>query len=72
MGHIGERGDSGGWNTFEFEIVTDDGEQYTISIDPDDMPDGVDIADWWDDFFDYLDWYADEYDTDYDNKYGES
>jgi hypothetical protein len=69
VGHIGERGDSGHWDTFQFEVVDNDGDQHTITIGESDIPDGAGM-DWWDDFFDYLDDYAEEYDTDYENKYG--
>lgn len=71
MGHVGERGDSGKWETFEFEVVDVDGDQHTISIGQDDIPEGAD-DDWWNDFFDFLDDYADEYDVDYSNSYGET
>jgi hypothetical protein len=67
FGHVGERGDSGFWNSFDFEIFDTDLEQHTIRLTDIDLP-----ADWdWHDFFDYLEWYADEHDVDYDNAYGE-
>jgi len=68
LGHIGERGDSGEWNSFQFEVIDNDGDQHTLTYTDEDLPDGTD----WNDFFDYLDWLADQYDVDYENSYGES
>ena len=68
VGHIGDRGDNGGWETFQFEVLDTDGEMHTITIEGEDIPDGFS----WDDFFDYLDDLAEEYDVDYENGYGES
>lgn len=65
MGHIGERGDSGHWDSFQFEIFDTDGDQHTFTIDESDKWEGFD----WDALFDYLDYLADEYDVDYDNPY---
>jgi len=67
-GHIGDRGDSGSWDSFIFEVLDNEADQHTITIDKDDLPEGTD----WDDLFDYLDALADENDVDYDNGYGES
>lgn len=41
---------------------------HTVTIDSEDLPEGLD----WDDLFDYLDDLADEYDVDYENDYGEA
>lgn len=69
IGHIGERAESGEWETFVFDINETDGETtHQISIDSDDLPDGFD----WDDFFDWLEDWADENDVDYDNQYAET
>jgi hypothetical protein len=66
-GHIDERGDSGSWETFIFEIIDSDLDQHSVLINESDLPE-----DWsWEDFFDYLEWFADENDIDYENAYGE-
>jgi len=45
-----------------------DGDQHTVTIDKEDLPEDTD----WDDLFDFLDDLADEYDVDYENGYGET
>jgi hypothetical protein len=67
VGHIGERGDHGEWETFVFEMIDSDGDQHTISINDDDLGE-VD----WDRFFDYLEDLALEGDVDYDNEYSDT
>lgn len=68
VGHIGERGDSGDWETFQFEVLDTDGETHTVTVDKDDIP----IEYGWNDFFDFLDGLGEEYDVDYENGYGET
>lgn len=66
-GRAGDRGDSGEFNDFIFDILDYDGETHEVRIEPNDLPDDVS----WHDFFDYLEDWADEYDIDYENKYNE-
>lgn len=67
MGHVGERGDSGSFTRFDFEVIDHEADQHTIETKDEDLPEGFD----WNDFFDYLDDLAEEYDVEYNNSYGE-